>query len=42
MELTENGNIRLFAASGKQKWQTSVCSLQVETENGILFSLVGK
>jgi hypothetical protein len=39
-ELTENGNFRLFAVNGKQ--QTSLCLLQRETENGGLFSLVGK
>jgi hypothetical protein len=38
----ENGNFRLFSANGKRKWQTSVCLLQTETENGRLFSLIGK
>jgi hypothetical protein len=38
----ENSDCRLFAANGKQKRQTSVCLLQTETENGSLFSLVGK
>jgi hypothetical protein len=28
----ENGNVRLFAANGKWKKQTSICFLQ--TENG--------
>jgi hypothetical protein len=42
MELTENYNFCLFAANGKQKRQTFVCLLQMETENGSLFSLVGK
>ncbi len=41
-ELTENFNIHLFAANRKRKRQTSVCLLQTETENGSLFSLVGK
>ncbi len=41
-ELTENGNLRCFAANGKRKQQTSVCLLQAETENRSLFSLVGK
>jgi hypothetical protein len=40
MELTENGNFRLFVANGKR--QTSLCLLQRETENGGLFSLVGR
>ncbi len=42
MELTENFNFPLFAAKGKQKQKTSVCSLQQKMENGNLFSLVGK
>jgi hypothetical protein len=37
---TENGNFRLFAANGKRKRKTSLCFLS--TENGSLFSLVGK
>jgi hypothetical protein len=41
-EITENGNFRLFGANGKWKLQTFACSLQTETENGSLFSLVGK
>jgi hypothetical protein len=41
-ELTENGNFRLFAANRKWKRQTSVCFLQMETENGSLFSLISK
>jgi hypothetical protein len=41
-ELTENGNFRLFAANGKRKQQTSISLLQMETENGSLFSLVCK
>jgi hypothetical protein len=40
MEPTENGNFHWFAANGGQKRQTSICFLQ--TENGSLFSLVGK
>jgi hypothetical protein len=32
MELTENGNFRLFAANGKRKRQTSVCLLETEME----------
>ncbi len=40
MELTENGNFRLFSANGKLNWQTSICLLQMETENRCLFSLV--
>ncbi len=32
MELTENFNFPLFAAKGKRKQKTSVCSLR--TENG--------
>jgi hypothetical protein len=31
-KLMENGNFYLFAAKGKQKWQTSVFLLQTETE----------
>jgi hypothetical protein len=38
----ENSNFRLFATKGKWKRQTSLCLLQMETENGSLFSLVGK
>jgi hypothetical protein len=38
----ENGKFRSLSANGKWKWQTSVCLLQTETENGSLFSLVGK
>jgi hypothetical protein len=34
MELTEYGNFRLFAATGKRKRQTSIYLLQTETENG--------
>ncbi len=41
MENGTNGNFRLFAANGKQKWQTSVCFLYIyiymlpfQTENG--------
>jgi hypothetical protein len=41
MELTENGNFRLFAENRKQKRQTSVCLLKMETENESLSSLVG-
>ncbi len=41
-ELTENGNLHLFAAYRKRKRPTSVCLLQTETENGSLFSLVSK
>ncbi len=41
-ELTENGNFRLFAANGKQKWPTFVCLLHRETENGSVFSIVDK
>jgi hypothetical protein len=41
-ELTENGKFCSFSANGKWKWQTSVCLLQTEKENGSLFSLVGK
>jgi hypothetical protein len=37
---TATANFRLFAANGKREWQTSVCLLQTETENGSLFSLV--
>jgi hypothetical protein len=37
MELTENGNFRLFAANGKQKRQTSVRLLQMRTENEVDF-----
>ncbi len=40
--LTENGNFCLFAPNKKWKWQTSVCLLQTEMENGSVFSLVGK
>jgi hypothetical protein len=38
-ELIENGNVRLFAANGKRKKQTSVCFQQMErkTENKICF-----
>jgi hypothetical protein len=32
-ELTENRNFRLFAANTKGKRQTSICLLQMETEN---------
>jgi hypothetical protein len=44
---TENGtngksDFRLFAANGKQKWKTFVYLLQMEMEDGTLFSLVGK
>jgi hypothetical protein len=43
----ENGtnikrNFRLFSANRKRKRQTSVYLLQMETENGCLFFLVGK
>jgi hypothetical protein len=38
----ENGDLCLFAANGKRKWQTSICLLQMEKENGSLFSFVGK
>ncbi len=41
-ELTENGNFCLFAADGKQRWQTSVCLLQTVKQTGSLFSLVVK
>jgi hypothetical protein len=41
-ELTENGNFRLFYANEKQKPQTSVYFLQTETENRLLFSMIGK
>jgi hypothetical protein len=41
-EPSENGNFRLFSASGKKKRKTSVCLLKTETENGNLSSLVGK
>jgi hypothetical protein len=41
-ELTENGNFHLLAANRKQRRQTSICFLQTETENGSLFSLIGK
>jgi hypothetical protein len=37
-----NGNFHLFVANKKRKWQTSICLLQTEMENGSLFSLVGK
>jgi hypothetical protein len=30
----ENGNFYLFAENGKQKRQTSICLLQMETEKG--------
>jgi hypothetical protein len=39
IKLMESGNFRLLAANGKRKWQTSVCLLQMETENRSLFSL---
>jgi hypothetical protein len=44
---TENGTngkhqLLLFCCKGKRKRQTSVSLLQSETENGSLFSLVGK
>jgi hypothetical protein len=42
MELTENFNFPLFAAKGKQKKKTSVCSLRTENGKWNLFSLVGK
>jgi hypothetical protein len=49
MELTENGNFRLFSANGKQTWQTEMANfhlfaamLQTETDNRHLFFLVGK
>jgi hypothetical protein len=29
MELMENGSVRLYAANGKEKQQTSVCLLQM-------------
>jgi hypothetical protein len=38
----ENAKVRFFATNGKWKGQTSVCLLQRETENEILFSLIGK
>jgi hypothetical protein len=41
-EQMEHGNFHFFAANGKQKYQTSVCLLHIEMENGNLFSLVGK
>jgi hypothetical protein len=37
---SENGNFRLFAANVRQKWQTFVYLLQMETKTGSLFSLV--
>jgi hypothetical protein len=40
-ELRGNG-LRLLAANGKWKWQTSVCLMPIETENGSLFFLVVK
>jgi hypothetical protein len=42
MELTVSSNFRLMTASGEQKRQTSVCLLQMEIENGSLFTLVSK
>ncbi len=42
MELTENGNLRLFTENGKEKQQTSIYLLQTETENRSLFSFVSK
>jgi hypothetical protein len=39
-KLVKNGNFRSFAANGKREWQTSVCLLQTEMENGSLFSLL--
>jgi hypothetical protein len=42
MELIENSDFRLFATNGKWKWQTYVCLLKTETENGSLLFLVGK
>jgi hypothetical protein len=41
-ELTDNGNLRLFAVNGKRKRQTSVYLLQTDPDNESLFSLVGK
>jgi hypothetical protein len=41
-QLTENGNFRLFSTNGKWERQTSAYSLQTETENWRLFSVVGK
>jgi hypothetical protein len=38
----ENGNFHFFTANGKRKRQTSVCLLDMETESGSLFFLVGK
>ncbi len=38
MEVTEDGNFRLFAADVKRKRQTSVCLLPTETENDCCFS----
>jgi hypothetical protein len=40
--LTENDSFRSFAANGKQKQQTSVRLLEMETENKSLFSMVGE
>jgi hypothetical protein len=37
MELTENGNFRLFAANGKIETANFVCFLQMETEYGSYF-----
>jgi hypothetical protein len=34
-ELMESGNFGLFAANVKWKWQTSICFLQKEMDNGI-------
>jgi hypothetical protein len=39
---TNDGNLRLFAPSGKGKRQTSIYLLQTETENASLFSFVSK
>jgi hypothetical protein len=41
-EPMENGKYHLLAGNGTQKRQIAVCFLQMETENGNLFSLVGK
>jgi hypothetical protein len=38
----ENGNLGLFDANEKRKWQTSVCLLLKEMENGSKFFLVSK
>jgi hypothetical protein len=38
----DNGNLHLFSENGKGKRQISVSLLQMGTENGRLFSLVGK